>query len=216
MEFMLGGIIQFGGNFAPRGWSFCRGQMVSISQNQALFAILGTSYGGDGRTTFCLPDLQGRTPIGFGTGVGLTPINIGNKCGVESVSLQVAQMPAHTHNGNFSPTTASGKGLTANTTTTMKVTSEKGGTNDPSGAYLAMGMDGRNGVNIYKKNLENESELNSAAIISTTTVTGSCGGITGGSVGIGSTGGGARFSIIQPSLGMNFIIAIQGMFPSRN
>jgi microcystin-dependent protein len=93
----VGQIIMFGGNFAIRGFSFCDGQIVAISQNEALFSLIGTIYGGDGRVTFGLPDLRGRVPINFGNGPGLTPRSQGEKSGLESVSLSVQQMPAHNH-----------------------------------------------------------------------------------------------------------------------
>ena len=94
---VIGEVTTFAGNFAPRGWAFCDGQLLSISANQALFAILGTTYGGDGRTTFTLPDLRGRTAIGSGTGPGLTPRPPGQKIGVEQVALTEAQMARHNH-----------------------------------------------------------------------------------------------------------------------
>ncbi|MEL6142650.1 MAG: tail fiber protein, partial [Bacteroidota bacterium] len=87
----------FGGNFAPRGWAFCDGSLLSISQNQALFSILGTTYGGDGRTTFALPDLRGRVVIGPRSGPGLSTYSLGQKGGVEDVTLNQNQIPAHTH-----------------------------------------------------------------------------------------------------------------------
>lgn len=97
MEPLLGQIMLFGGNFAPRGWAFCNGQLLQISANTALFSILGTTYGGDGRTTFALPDLRGRVAIHAGTGNGLTPRQIGQASGTETVTLTINQMPAHTH-----------------------------------------------------------------------------------------------------------------------
>lgn len=87
----------FGGSFAPQDWAFCQGQFLPVSQFSALFSILGIAYGGDGQTTFALPNLQGRAPMGAGTGDRLTPRALGDRPGVESVSLTVAQMPAHTH-----------------------------------------------------------------------------------------------------------------------
>jgi len=216
MEFIMGGIIQFGGNFSPKDWASCDGQLVAISQNQALFAILGNTFGGDGRTNFSLPDLRSRVPIGRGRGPGLTEASLGRPTGHETNELQVAQMPTHNHTASFTGTGESTGGFTVKTISKMIVAKEEGDTNDPSDAYLAMGLDGRNGINIYKESPTTTSELNLAAITSTTTVSGSSGGITGGSVDIGTTGGGAAFSIIQPSLGMNFIIAIEGVFPSRN
>ena len=99
-EPFLGEIIMFGGNFAPRGWALCNGQLLSISQNTALFAILGTTYGGDGRTTFGLPDLRGRAPMHPGSGPGLTTRRLGEKGGSESETLTAAQIPSHNHPAN--------------------------------------------------------------------------------------------------------------------
>ena len=93
----LGEIKMFGGNFAPRGYAKCDGQLLSISQNSALFALLGTIYGGDGRTTFGLPELRGRLPIDDGSGPGLTPRAIGARGGAESNSISTATMPSHQH-----------------------------------------------------------------------------------------------------------------------
>lgn len=97
MEPFLGEVRLFPYNFAPRGWMECEGQLLSISQNTALFALLGTTYGGDGITTFALPDLRGRAPIHAGTGPGLTPRVLGERGGTETVTLTAAQTPAHTH-----------------------------------------------------------------------------------------------------------------------
>lgn len=90
-------IRMFGFNFAPKGWAFCDGQLLPISQNTALFALLGTYYGGDGKATFALPNLQGSVPIGVGQGPGLTPRDLGESGGAEAVSLTQAEIPAHTH-----------------------------------------------------------------------------------------------------------------------
>lgn len=95
----VGQLRAWGCNFAPRGWSFCEGQLLSISQNQALYSLLGTTYGGDGRTTFALPDLRGRVPIHQGTGQGLSPRTLGEKGGSEQNTMTTNQMPAHTHTG---------------------------------------------------------------------------------------------------------------------
>jgi len=100
MEEYIGAIQIFAGNFAPRGWAFCEGQILQISQNAALFSILGTTYGGNGTSTFALPDLRGRMPIGMGAGPGLTPRFLGEKDGAESVTLSVAQIPSHAHTYN--------------------------------------------------------------------------------------------------------------------
>jgi len=87
----------FAGNFAPRGWAFCNGQLLPVAQNTALFSLIGTTYGGDGRSTTALPNLQGRAPMHPGRGPGLTARRLGQRGGVESVTLTEAQMPNHTH-----------------------------------------------------------------------------------------------------------------------
>jgi microcystin-dependent protein len=93
----LGEIRMFGGDYAPRGWSLCDGSQLSIAENEALYTLLGTTYGGDGVNTFGLPDLRGRLPIGTGTGPGLSTRPLGQQAGVENVTLTTAQTPAHTH-----------------------------------------------------------------------------------------------------------------------
>jgi microcystin-dependent protein len=107
-EPFLGEITMFAGNFAPRGWAFCDGQLLAISQNSALFSLLGTHYGGDGRTTFGLPELRGRVPIHAGTGPGLSPRNLGARSGSESVTLTPTQQSPHSHplQGSADPATS--------------------------------------------------------------------------------------------------------------
>ncbi|MHA7055904.1 phage tail protein [Aquimarina sp. M1] len=97
MEGTIGEVRIFAGNFAPRTWAFCEGQLLPISQNTALFSIIGTIYGGDGRTTFALPDLRGRVSIGPGTGPGLSSYREGQRGGIETNTLNVTQIPSHTH-----------------------------------------------------------------------------------------------------------------------
>src|SRR5690242_10004145 len=93
----VGEIRMFAGNFAPAGWMFCEGQLLPISENETLFNLIGTTYGGDGQSTFALPDLQGRVPVHMGTGSSGTPYVIGEQGGVESVTLTLNQIPNHTH-----------------------------------------------------------------------------------------------------------------------
>lgn len=97
MDPFIGQLIMFGGNFAPRGWALCDGQLLPISSNSALFSILGTTYGGDGRTTFALPDLRGRVPVHAGNGPGLTDKRLGSKGGAETTTLITQNLPAHHH-----------------------------------------------------------------------------------------------------------------------
>ncbi|MGD2111336.1 MAG: tail fiber protein [Phycisphaerae bacterium] len=96
-EPFVGEIRIFAGNFAPRGWALCDGQLLAVSQNEALFSLLGTIYGGDGRTTFGLPDIRGRLPVHMGTGPGLSSRPIGQKGGEEKLTLTTNQLPSHTH-----------------------------------------------------------------------------------------------------------------------
>ena len=128
MEPFIGEIKAFGGNFAPRGYAFCSGQLLSINENQALFSILGTTYGGDGRTTFGLPDLRGRSPMHAGNGPGLTPRALGSKLGTETNILHAGQLPAHNH-GLAPPAT--------NIVTTINAVSEAGDSASPEGTFLA-------------------------------------------------------------------------------
>ena len=104
----------FAGNFAPRGWMFCNGQLLSIAQNTALFALIGTTYGGNGQTTFGLPDLRGRMPVHNGQGAGLSTYQLGQSAGTENITLTTANVGAHTHavSGNAGIVVASGEGKT--------------------------------------------------------------------------------------------------------
>lgn len=108
----IGEIIMFGGNFAPRGWALCDGQLLPISQNTALFSILGTTYGGDGRTTFGLPDLRSRTPVHAGNGPGLSTIRLGEKSGNEITFLNTVNLPPHSHGHDHDLLASSGEGET--------------------------------------------------------------------------------------------------------
>ena len=104
----IGEIRMFGGNFAPAGWAFCDGQLMAISENDTLFNLLGTTYGGDGQETFGIPDLRGRVPIHMGTAKSGTTYTEGEMAGVESVTLTVQQMPSHNHSMLANPNTGTG------------------------------------------------------------------------------------------------------------
>lgn len=97
MEGYIAAIWMFAGNFAPRNWAFCQGQILSIAQNTALFSLLGTTYGGNGQTTFALPDLRGRAPIGAGQGPGLSNISLGEQAGTENITVLTQNLPQHSH-----------------------------------------------------------------------------------------------------------------------
>ncbi len=137
----------FAGNFAPRGWAFCNGQLLPVSQNTALFSLIGTTYGGDGRSTTALPNLQGRAPMHPGRGPGLTARRLGQRGGVETVTLSEAQMPSHEHTVRASnnPSTAVAPSNETALARAMGGTAYKGGTSPNAsfaeGALLATGGD---------------------------------------------------------------------------
>jgi microcystin-dependent protein len=191
MEAFISTILIWPPNFAPNGWALCAGQLLSISQNTALFSLLGTTYGGDGIRTFGLPNLQSRIPIGAGQGPGLSLYNIGDTGGVESVTLAINTIPQHTHTATQSLSV----GLPAVTTS--------GTTNQPSPSVVpAAPTDAsRNPVNIYSNATPNQ-KLGQPSI--------------SGTISIGLTGNGVPHENRQPYLGVNYIIALQGIFPSRN
>ncbi|MEP3837561.1 MAG: tail fiber protein [Algibacter sp.] len=127
---LIGEVAIFAGNFAPRGWAFCHGQLLPISQNTALFSILGTIYGGDGRTTFALPDLRGRAAMHPGNGPGLSPIQLGEKVGTEYETLTPNQIPSHTH--------------TVTSTAQLNISNDPGTSDSSDGQYLAKHLGGFN------------------------------------------------------------------------
>jgi microcystin-dependent protein len=161
----IGEIRIFAGNFAPQDWAFCQGQTLQINQNPALYSLIGTTYGGNGTTTFQLPDLRGRSVVGFGQGNGLSAINIGQTGGTENIN----QVPAHTHALNNSAAT--------------------GTTDNPTGNIIASGS----GSPVYTTGTPNKT-LSNLAIAST---------------------GNAAVPIRNPFLGLNFIIALAGIYPPR-
>ena len=194
MEGNIGEIRGFGGNFAPRAWAFCQGQLIAISQNTALFSILGTTYGGDGRTSFALPDLRGRVPISSGTGPGLSTHKLGARSGTETVTLNVLQIPSHFHPAIVTDPQYH---------TTVGVTSEDPGDTDPSDNVLASSAPN----NIYAA----ATEVTDEALGAVTTTQ-----ITAGSVQIAPTGGSQYHNNMQPYLTINWIICMFGVFPSRS
>ncbi len=188
MNPFIGAIVMFGGNFAPRGWAFCDGTLLAISSHSALFSILGTTYGGDGRTTFALPELRGRVPIHPGNGPGLSSYRLGQKSGVENVILNTTQIPSHSHV------------LNAAATASLNVVREDGNTAEPAGASLAnVSPDTTNAYN-------NSTAPDAAATAGSVTLGGST----------AAAGGNLGHTNIQPYQCVNYIIALQGTYPSRN
>lgn len=172
MEGYIAEVRLFAGNFAPRGWAFCQGQILSIAQNTALFSLLGTTYGGNGQTTFGLPDLRGRVAVGPGQGPGLPPINLGQVAGAPTHTLIITEIPAHNH--------------------TLNGVTEPGDVASPAGAFLA----GTGGL---------DPEYRASG----TTV-----GMAPQSIGV--AGGSQPHNNMQPYLGLNYIICMEGIYPSRN
>lgn len=173
----LGAIFLFAGNFAPRGFQLCNGQILPISQNTALFSLLGTTYGGDGVQTFALPDLRGRGPIGQGSGPGLSPVVLGESSGAQSVTILSSNMPAHNHFVN--------------------VSNSQGSLPLPQGNYIA---------GVVDSNLANGTSFNSSATSGATLAAAS----------VSTTGNGLPLNVQDPYLAISYIIAVQGIFPSRN
>ncbi len=152
MEPFIGQIQTFGFNFAPRGWAKCEGQLLAISQNSALFSLLGTTYGGDGRTTFGLPDLRGRSIIGPGNGPGLSSISWGQRAGAENLTLSVNNMPSHNHGVTVSVNTGNGEEASS----TGILSSHTGAFNeDPSGGAVLGGVNSTNTGGNQPTNIRN-------------------------------------------------------------
>lgn len=176
-EPFLGMIIIVPYNFAPRGWAFCNGQILPIAQNTALFSLLGTTFGGNGQTTFALPDLRGRVPNSSGQGPGLSSYDLGQVGGTESTTLTINNMPSHNHQLaclNGAPSAAKpANNVLANLSIDPPPTTASIYSNQAPNSFLAP-------------------------------------------TSIGNTGGSQPFSILQPYLTLNFCIALEGIFPSRN
>jgi microcystin-dependent protein len=202
----MGQIQTFGFNFAPRGWQLCQGQTLSIAQNNALFALLGTTYGGNGTSTFQLPDLQGRMAIGQGSGRGLSPRTIGEVNGTENVTILLSNMPAHTHVATFTP---GGGGLTATlNASTQTATQSVPGT---SGANT-LGAPSATIARAVTPVLGYVADASPSVALTGLSVTGGAGGTVTNAL----AGNGLPMNTISPFLCINYSIALQGIFPSRN
>lgn len=183
----LGEISIFGGNFAPRGWAFCKGQLLPISSYSALFSLLGTFYGGDGRTTFGLPDLTARVAVGYGQGNhGLSYYNIGQMGGEEKHTLQITEVPSHGH--------------TASSNSKLFGQSAPGD-DDTLGAGVSLASGSNTGSEVFSGDAPN-TEMNASSVVTTTTVQ--------------NQGGGQSHNNIQPYTAINYIIALEGIYPSRS
>lgn len=195
----IGEVKMFAGNFAPRGWAFCQGQLMSISQNQALFSIIGTIYGGDGRTTFALPDLRGRVARGTGNGPGLQTAVIGQKGGTEFKVLSLLEMPQHTHAAVFN-----GNGGAASIA--IPTYADEADETEPSNqSSLAIGNFQGNETSMYTTQAPDGTlKPFNAPVTASGTVT------------VGNTGASQSFDNRQPFTTINYIICTEGVYPSRS
>ncbi|MFN7099509.1 MAG: phage tail protein [Flavobacterium sp.] len=179
MEGTVGEIRIFGGNFAPLYWSFCNGSTLSISENQALYSLIGTTYGGDGELTFKVPDLRSRIPVGTGQGPGLPQMILGQVGGSETAVMSSNQMPAHSHFGTGS--------------ISIPAYSQSDSVGSPTNAELA-GLTGAYSTETADTSLKPETST----------------------VNLAAAGQGMPFSIIQPYTAANYIICVEGIYPTRN
>lgn len=194
MEAFIGTIAGWGPTWAPRGWAFCHGQLMAISENDALFSLIGTTYGGDGRTTFKLPDLRGRTPIGAGQGAGTSFYPQGASLGQESVTLDVLHMPTHNHVAS-----------TANLEAMIAASTSEGTVDTPAPTLVPAKMmtnAGRTDVPTKGYAEGADTTLHPGAVT--------------GDIIIGNTGGNQAFEVVQPVQAIQYIICVAGIFPPRN
>jgi microcystin-dependent protein len=213
-DHFLGEIRWVGFNFAPVGWAKCDGQLLPISQNTALFALLGTTYGGNGQTTFALPDFRSRTIVHNGQGPGLSNRDMGEQGGTETHTLSVAEIPAHSHGGGAH--THDIPSLTVNIGASSGAATQV----SPAGNLLATatlaaggGNGNGNGGNAKVTNIYGAGPANATLGAGSSTVAGTTGSGNGGS---DPAGGGQPHATMPPFLTGNCIIAVTGIFPSRS
>jgi microcystin-dependent protein len=188
MEGTLGMVKPWAPTFAPRGWAFCWGQLLPIAQFQALFSLLGTIYGGDGRTTFALPDLRGRVVVGQGQGPGLSSYQLGRRGGQSNVTLADAEMASHDHTVTITPTFPA---------TTAAADQHLPG---PMNSLATPTIQGRTGLPLYST--QENTEIEGAVLI--------------GDLQLSPTGGGQAHESRQPFLALHYIICLEGIYPSRS
>lgn len=202
MDDFLAEIRGFGGNYNPRNWQICAGQLLQINTNAALFSLLSTTFGGDGKTTFALPDLRGRVPVGTGTGAqGITPRQSGAVFGQEKVTLSINNMPAHNHGASVASMNLTG---TASGNITPKCSPDDGDQlnavgNTPAGKSNGYALSG-------------DATENMAPIAATLAVSGTA----SGGVAIVNNGLSQGAPIVQPVLPINWIICTAGIYPARD
>lgn len=192
----IASIVTWMPDFAPKGWAFCQGQILSIAQNQAVFALIGTTYGGNGSTTFALPDLRSRIPVGAGNGPGLSPVSLGQAAGSETQTMTDQTLPAHTH-------FALPELRPALPLSTAPATAP-----DPATGVLATGsVRIGSGPSARTFPVSNFTTAQANAVLPVTMP---------GDLTATPTGNSQPFSIMQPYTALNFIFAMQGIFPPRS
>ncbi|NVC95484.1 phage tail protein [Vibrio natriegens] len=196
---LLGSMCAFAGNFAPRGYTLAHGQLLSIAQNTALFSILGTTYGGDGRTTFGLPDTRGRALIGWGNGPGLTNYPLGSRGGAESVILSETQLPSHSHAAS---TLMSGD-IDIDGVIDLHAFSGKSNTKSPAGNALAGAKYATDTPDVAMS-----PDSISFSFVAENNLT--------ASTTVSSAGGSQSHENRMPYIAITWVIALQGIYPSRN
>ena len=199
IEPFIGEVMWGGWNFCPRGFAEANGQLLAISQNQALFSLLGTTYGGDGRTTFALPDLRGRAMVHAGTGPGLSIIDLGQQGGTETQSLTVAQMPAHSHTATTTVTDLQ-------VTSTLRGSSAAATANAPTGAALA----------VTKKSSPTYAAATPDQAMASGSVQSTVTGGTATTTVDSTNSGTSPVEVRDPYTALLACIALEGIFPSRN
>ena len=202
----IGGMCAFGGNYSIRGWAYAHGQLLPISQYTAVFSLLGTTYGGDGRTTFGLPDLRGRAIMGVGTGPGLPTIRWGERAGSETVSLTVAQIPSHNH--------------TATSTLVLDVDESQVQASATLHAHNTVGLVNSPSSNMLAENVGSSSYSATAPAVAMASdaIEMSAVGIStlNPTTTLSNTGSSAAHENRMPYLAVNWLIALEGTYPSRN
>lgn len=199
-EPMMGQVMMFGGNYAPRDWALCDGALLNVVDFGALFSLLGTNYGGDGRTSFGVPDLRGRSPLGWGTGPGLSSRQLGQRSGREINQLSTSQMPEHNHS-------ISSIELSGDVTGKVYAATSECDEGSPAGAYLTVPADD---LQIYTKSDSDKVAMNENMLEITNTLAVSADANTG------DAGGHTPVDNMHPWLCMNYIIALEGYYPPRS
>lgn len=238
MDPMLGMIFMIPWNWAPNGYQLCQGQTINLQQYEALYSLMGTVFGGNGTTTFMLPNLQGRAPVGTGRSPAGTTYTLAASGGAELTTLSVSNMPVHNHAASFTPVLdqqiVTIPGTTGNLGVTASLplgTANAGSATPTAGNNYLNGVSGNVSINAttsrtvaFTGPFTSTEPAAGASLPATTSVTGNpstpastvtINAVTNGAVAVGQNGGSSPFSTMQPFLAMSFIIAMNGLYPDR-